>query len=87
MTVEISLSAEQEAFARSLVEQGRYSDIDQVFAQAIELLRLESEGGGVATTGLADVLADRRKGPFLSADELRSELDLRLARNRAGRGG
>lgn len=39
----ISLTDQQDAFARSLVESGRYSSMSSVLQQGLELLRQKTE--------------------------------------------
>ena len=39
----ISISAQQEAFARALVEEGRFASLSAVMQHGLELLRAETE--------------------------------------------
>ncbi len=76
MTVKssISLSDEQHAFARTLVEAGRFPSVSAVLQQGVDLLRRQMEDEGLERAALADVLAQRRSGAFVSGDEMKSRL-------------
>ena len=78
MTVKssISLTDEQHAFARTLVEAGRYSSVSAVLQQGVDLLRQRMEAEEAETAALRVLLARRREGDFVGAEEL----DARLAR-------
>ncbi|MDT8853472.1 type II toxin-antitoxin system ParD family antitoxin [Paracoccaceae bacterium Fryx2] len=78
----ISLTESQEAFARELVAQGRYSSLSAVLQQGLELLREESQ----TTSALRELLERRRVGPFISLDEARQSARDMIARKRGERG-
>ena len=78
----ISLTESQEAYARELVAQGRYSSLSAVLQQGLELLREQSR----TTDALREVLDRRRAGPFVSLDEGRQGTAEMIARKRADRG-
>ncbi len=60
----ISLTDQQDAFARSLVETGCYSSLSSVLQQGLELLRQKTEAEAAETEGRAGsfsgVSTDRR---------------------------
>ena len=71
----VSLSDEQHAFARALVETGRYASVSAVLQQGLDLLRRRLENDELERTALRDVLARRREGEFVTA----KRMDRRLA--------
>ena len=77
MTVKssVSLTDEQHAFARTLVEAGRYASVSAVLQQGLDLLRKRLEDEEVERAALRDVLARRRKGSFVTG----KRIDRRLA--------
>ncbi len=78
MTVKssISLTDDQHAFARMLVESGRFPSVSAVLQQGVALLREKLEDEAVERAALAQLLQARRAGPFVSA----AGMDARLAR-------
>ena len=78
MTVKssISLTDEQHAFARALVEAGRYASLSAVLQQGVELLRQRMDAEEVETAALRALLSHRREGEFVDAERM----DARLAR-------
>ena len=77
MTVKssISLTDEQHAFARALVEAGRYSSLSAVLQQGVNLLRQRVNAEELETAALRELLSRRRRGTFVGADAM----DVRLA--------
>jgi len=84
MTVEasISLTEQQDAFARSLVEQGHYEDLSDVVRQALELLRRETAAETAEIEAFRALIAERRSQPFISADEMDERIDRMIERKR-----
>lgn len=76
MTVKssISLTDEQDAFARALVEEGRYASVSAVLQQGLELLRLKTEGDDLEIEALRALLKKRRRGEFTSADGMKGRI-------------
>ncbi|MBB4062937.1 type II toxin-antitoxin system ParD family antitoxin [Gellertiella hungarica] len=81
MTVKtsVSLPDQQEAFARRMVEEGRYSSVSAVIQQGLELLRHETEKKDAELAALKALLDERSKGPFLSKEESRQQIEDLLA--------
>ncbi|MBI1187643.1 MAG: type II toxin-antitoxin system ParD family antitoxin [Alphaproteobacteria bacterium] len=81
MTVKtsISLTDAQEAFARKLVEEGRYASLSAVLQQGLELLRSETEAKDAELAALRALLEERAKGPFLSMEESDQAIDKMIA--------
>ena len=72
----ISLTDEQHAFARALVEAGRYSSLSAVLQQGVDLLRQRMDAEELETAALRELLSRRRRaGVFVDAEQM----DTRLA--------
>ena len=81
MTVKssISLTDEQHAFARSLVEAGRFASLSAVLQQGVDLLRQRMDADEHETAALREILSRRRKGEFVSAEQMDSRLNRMIA--------
>ena len=77
----ISLTDEQHAFARALVEAGRYSSLSAVLQQGVDLLRQRMDAEELETAALRELLSRRRKGAFVGTEGM----DTRLAGMIAGK--
>lgn len=71
MTVKasVSISNQQDAFARKLVEEGRYASLSAVVQRGLELLREETELKDAELAALKELLDRRAKGKFISMEE------------------
>ncbi|MCO5965845.1 ribbon-helix-helix domain-containing protein [Sinorhizobium meliloti] len=78
----ISLTDQQDAFARSLVEGGRYSSMSSVLQQGLELLRQKTETETVETAALGELVQRRLNGPMISATEMESRVAAMIERKR-----
>ena len=78
MTVKFSifLTDEQHAFAKELMDTGRYPSVSAIVHQGIEQLRHRLEVEDPERKGLYEVLSRRRSGEFVGAEEM----DRRLSR-------
>ncbi len=65
----VSISDQQDSFARQLVEDGRFSSLSAVVQRGIELLRQETELHDAELAALKALLEERSKGPFISQEE------------------
>lgn len=85
MTVKasVSLSDQQDAFARRLVEQGRFSSVSAVVQQGLELLREQTEMREAETAALRALIDERRNGPFLDEDESSRQIEVIIAAKKA----
>jgi len=79
----ISLTDEQDAFARSLVKSGQYSSMSSVVQQGLELLRRKTEAETVETEALRELLESRLKGLTISAIQMESRVDAMITRKRS----
>ena len=84
MTVKssISLANDQHAFAKTLVEAGRFPSMSAVMQQGVELLRQQMESEAMERAALAEVLKQRRAGGFVSGDKMDERIAAMLARKR-----
>lgn len=82
----ISLSESQDAYARSLVESGRFSSLSAVVQQGLELLRERSEAEALELQALRALLQSRSEGPFVSAEEMSGRVNRMLERKRRALG-
>ena len=88
MTVKssISLTDEQHAFARTLVEDGRYSSISAGLQRGVDLLRQRVDAEDLETLALRELLADRRKGEFVDGDQMDARLAATVSETRRAHG-
>ncbi len=88
MTVKssISLTDQQDAFARSLVREGRYSSLSAVVQQGLDLLRQRTEAEEAEVLALRALLEQRRAGTFVSSGEMKGRVGNMLERKRREHG-
>jgi antitoxin ParD1/3/4 len=79
MTVKrsISLRDDPHAFAKALVDGGRFLSVSAVVQQGLDLLRPQDADARADRAALCGLLAERAAGPFLSAGDLRARLETR----------
>ena len=87
MTVKtsISLTNEQESYARSLVKSGQFATMSSVLQRGLDMLREHKETHEAELEALRSLLTERRKGPFIGLEEGRAEIVEMLAKKRAAR--
>lgn len=73
----ISLRDDQHAFARALVEGGRFPSVSAVVQQGLDLLRQQDADAQADRAALRTLLAERVSGPFISGDDLRARIEIR----------
>ena len=88
MTVKswISLTDEQHAFARELVSAGRYPSVSAMVEQGIELLEMHAEAESMEIEAFTLVLGERRRGVFLSSEEMGKRVTAMVERKRCNAG-
>jgi antitoxin ParD1/3/4 len=64
----ISLTDDQEAYARSLVESGQYPSLSAVLQRGLEMLRRDSELHDAELQALRTLINQRRTGAFVDLD-------------------
>ena len=84
MTVKssISLTDQQAAFARSLVDSGQYASLSSVLQQGLDLLRRKQEVEALESEALRALLERRAQGAFVSMDEMDVRLEDMIERKR-----
>lgn len=80
----ISLTDQQDAFARRLIEQGRYSSLSAVLQNGLDLLRQKTEAEETETAALKALLEERSNGRFVPASEMEDRLNDLIAGKRQG---
>lgn len=78
----ISLTDQQDEFARSLVETGRYSSLSSVLQQGLELLRQKTEAEAAETAALRSLMQRRLQGPKISATDMSDHVEDMIDRKR-----
>ena len=78
----ISLSDQQAAFARQLVEQGRYSSVSAVIQNSLDLLRQRTDAEEAETAALKAVLLARSQGDFVSGADMDGRITAMINRKR-----
>ena len=88
MTVKssISLTDEQHSFARALVKAGHYSSLSAVLQQGVDLLRQRTDAEALEIEALRELVSRRRKGEFVSADEMDTRVERMIAEKRRAHG-
>ena len=79
----VSISNQQDEYARRLVQEGRYSSVSAVVQRGLELLREETELKEAELEALRALIAERRAGEFVSMEEGRKRTEAMLAAKRA----
>jgi antitoxin ParD1/3/4 len=71
MTVKtsISLTDEQEAYARTLVAEGRYASVSAVLQRGLDMLRRDEEMHHAEIQALVALIDQRRSGAFVPLEE------------------
>ena len=62
------------AFARRLVDQGRYSSVSAVIQNGLDLLRQHTEAQEAETAALKSVLANRLHSDFVTASKMKNRV-------------
>ena len=65
----VSISEQQDAYVRDLVEQGRFSSVSAVAQQGLDLLRRQDEAELLEVAALKVLLKERLAGTFFSAQD------------------
>lgn len=79
----ISISEQQEAFARALVEDGRFSSLSAVVQRGLDLLREETALKEAELAALRALLEERRSGIFLDDEAGRQQTEAMIAAKKA----
>lgn len=82
----VSISEQQEAFARDLVQAGRYPSLSAVVQQGLELLRRETAARDAEIEALRALLRQRSGEPFVPVADGRADTEAMIATKRRARG-
>lgn len=82
----ISISEQQDRFARKLVEDGRYSSVSAVIQHGLEMLKSDVEAGETEILALKTLLASRMNGEFTSIEDGRSRTVAMIEKKRRANG-
>lgn len=82
----VSISEQQEAFARGLVGEGRYASLSAVVQRGLDLLREEIETREAERVALGALMRERDEGPFLTLDEGQQDTAAMLSAKRRALG-
>lgn len=78
----VSISEQQDAYVRGLVDQGRFSSVSAVVQHGLDLLCKQEEAELLETAALKILLEERMNGTSASADEFANLTDNMLAQKR-----
>ena len=81
----ISLTDDQEAYARALVESGQYPSLSAVLQRGLEMLRRDNEMRDAELQALRSLIDQRRAGAFVDLDEGEAEARAMRERKRKAR--
>ena len=70
----VSLREDQHAFAKALVDAGRFPSVSAVLQQGLVLLQQQDADIQADRTALQALLQQRANGSFISADQLQTRL-------------
>jgi antitoxin ParD1/3/4 len=82
----VSISDQQEMFARQLVEEGRYSSLSAVVQRGLELVREETELRDAELAALRALISERMAGEFVTMEEGRRRTEELIAARKAFHG-
>ena len=82
----VSISNQQESFARQLVEEGRFASLSAVVQRGLELLREETELRDADLAAFRTLMAERNQGDFVTADDGRGRTEKMIAAKKAAHG-
>jgi len=79
----ISLTDQQDSFARSLVQSGQFSSLSSVLQQGLEMLRRKTEAEEIEIHALRELINRRLEGPLVPASEMDTRVESMIARKRS----
>ncbi|HBK06142.1 MAG TPA: type II toxin-antitoxin system ParD family antitoxin [Acetobacteraceae bacterium] len=81
----ISLTDDQQAYARALVESRQYPSLSAVLQRGLEMLRRDSEMRDAELQALRSLIDQRRAGAFADLDKGEADTRAMLDRKRKSR--
>ncbi|MEX0309144.1 MAG: type II toxin-antitoxin system ParD family antitoxin [Tateyamaria sp.] len=82
----VSITDQQEAFARKLVADGQYASLSAVVQRGLELMRSEAERDQAELDALRAFFAERAGGAFVTAEDGRDQTEAMIAAKRRALG-
>ncbi|MGV3553524.1 ribbon-helix-helix domain-containing protein [Rhizobium sp.] len=82
----VSISEQQDVFARKLVEDGRFSSVSAVIQHGLELLRERTEEKEAELAALRALVSRRMEGDFVTMEENRRRTEDVIAARKAFHG-
>ncbi|MCV3767036.1 type II toxin-antitoxin system ParD family antitoxin [Rhizobium sp. TRM95796] len=82
----VSISEQQEKFARRLVAEGRYASLSAVVQKGLELLREEAEQKEADLVALRALIAEREADEFLDLEQSDRQIEKMIAAKKASYG-
>ncbi|HWJ86817.1 MAG TPA: type II toxin-antitoxin system ParD family antitoxin [Pelagibacterium sp.] len=70
----ISLTDQQDAFIRHLVENGHYPSVSAALQHGVELLRQKTRGEETGIEALRLLIEERRQGQFVPGDAMKTAI-------------
>ncbi|GES41102.1 hypothetical protein RsS62_03540 [Rhizobium dioscoreae] len=84
--VSVSISDQQDVFARKLVEEGRFSSLSAVVQHGLELVRQEAVLRAAELAALKALISERQVGDFLTLEEGRRRTQELISSKKASHG-
>ncbi|SFA89061.1 antitoxin ParD1/3/4 [Rhizobium sp. NFR07] len=78
----ISITDQQDAFARKLVEDGHYDSLSDVVQHGLDLVRQETQWSEGDREALVALLNERMDGEFVTMEESRRRVQSMIEANR-----
>ena len=82
----VSLTDEQHAFAKALVDAGRYASLSAVLQQGVDLLQHRMDAAELELAALHELLSRRRDGEFIGGERMDARLAGMIADQRRAHG-
>jgi antitoxin ParD1/3/4 len=82
----VSISNQQDEYARRLVENGSYSSLSAVVQRGLELVREENDLKDAELAAMRALIAEREAGEFLNREQSRQHLEDIISETRASYG-
>lgn len=86
MGIDVSLTAEQEAFARSCVASGRYASLSEVIGSALHSLERQEAARAAFERSLEEAVEEGERDGFVAIEDLEAEMRSVIASARAHQG-
>ena len=82
VTASISLTDDQESYARGLVDAGHYPSLSAVLQRGLEMMRRDNEMRDAEIAAPRSLIDQRREGAFVDLDKGEAETRAMLERKR-----